>query len=64
MKNDYNLTSREKQVIELLAKGMLYKEIAIELSMSEGNVRQRVHDIYQKLEASNRTEALNKYYER
>lgn len=58
----YKLTPREKQIMEALAKGLLYKEVASELSMSEGNVKQRVHAIYRKLEVYNRTEALNKYF--
>jgi RNA polymerase sigma factor (sigma-70 family) len=55
------LTDREKETIDLLAKGLYYKEIAEQMSISEGNVRQKVHKIYQKLDVSNRTEALNKY---
>ena len=61
---DYKLTPREKQIMEALAKGLLYKEVASELNMSEGNVKQRIHSIYQKLEVYNRTEALNKYFKK
>ena len=56
-----NLTPREKEVIELLGKGLFYKEIAEEMGISVGNVRQKAHAIYKKLGAYNRTEALNKY---
>jgi DNA-binding NarL/FixJ family response regulator len=55
------LTNREIETIELLAEGLYYKEVADRMSISEGNVRQKIHTIYQKLKASNRTEALNKY---
>jgi DNA-binding NarL/FixJ family response regulator len=62
--DNYKLTPREKQIMEALAKGMLYKEVASALTMSEGNVKQRIHTIYQKLEVYNRTEALNKYFKK
>lgn len=60
----YKLTPREKQIMEALSKGLLYKEVATELNMSEGNVKQRIHTIYHKLEVYNRTEALNKYFKK
>jgi two-component system, NarL family, response regulator LiaR len=56
-----NLTPREKEVITLLDQGLFYKEIAEKMSITVGNVKQKAHAIYQKLGASNRTEALNKY---
>ena len=55
------LTSREKETIELLSEGLHYKEIAERMNVSIGNIRQKAHRIYEKLEASNRTEAINKY---
>jgi DNA-binding NarL/FixJ family response regulator len=54
------LTSRENEVLQCLAKGMLYKEIAIKLTISISTVRQHIHNIYDKLHVQNRTEALNK----
>jgi two-component system, NarL family, response regulator LiaR len=56
-----NLTPKEKEVIDLLAKGLFYKEIAEKMSITVGNLKQKAHAIYQKLGASNRTEALIKY---
>ena len=56
------LSPREKEVLELLSKGYLYKEIADKLSISTGTVRQHIHKIYEKLHVQNRTEALNKFY--
>lgn len=56
------LSKREKEIMELLAKGFLYKEIADKLSISTGTVRQHIHNIYEKLHVQNRTEALNKIY--
>jgi DNA-binding NarL/FixJ family response regulator len=56
------LSAREKEVLEGLAKGLLYKEIAAKLNISTGTVRQHIHKIYDKLHVQNRTEALNKVY--
>jgi len=56
------LSSREAEVLNLLSKGYLYKEIASELFISTGTVRQHIHNIYDKLHVQNRTEALNKVY--
>ncbi len=55
------LTARETEILENLSKGLLYKEIAAQLFISEGTVKQHVNHIYQKLQAQNRTEAINKY---
>jgi DNA-binding NarL/FixJ family response regulator len=54
------LGHRENEVLELLARGLLYKEIADQLSLAVGTVRQHIHNIYEKLHVQNRTEALNK----
>jgi len=54
------LGHRENEVLELLARGLLYKEIADHLSLAVGTVRQHIHNIYEKLHVQNRTEALNK----
>ena len=56
------LSVRENEILQLLAKGLLYKEIAIKLSISTGTVRQHIHRIYEKLHVQNRTEALNKAF--
>ncbi len=56
------LSPREKEVLDLLSKGFLYKEIADQLHISTGTVRQHIHKIYEKLHVQNRTEALNKFY--
>src|SRR5688572_590388 len=56
------LSQREKEVLQLLAKGLLYKEIAEKLSISTATVRQHIHKIYEKLHVQNRTEALNKAF--
>ena len=58
------LTDRENEVLQLLADGLLYKEIADKLFIAHGTVRQHIHNIYEKLHVQNRTEAVNKFFER
>ena len=55
------LTPKEKQALDLLAEGLLYKEIAPKMGITLGNLKQKVHAVYKKLGAVNRTEALNNY---
>ena len=55
-----SLSPRENEIVELLAKGLLYKEIADHLNIVTGTVRQHIHKIYEKLHVQNRTEAINK----
>jgi DNA-binding NarL/FixJ family response regulator len=56
------LSVREREVLEYLAKGLLYKEIGDQLGISTGTVRQHIHHIYRKLHVQNRTEAINKAF--
>jgi DNA-binding NarL/FixJ family response regulator len=58
------LTTRESEILDYLAKGYLYKEIASELFISKETVKKHIHNIYDKLHVQNRTEALNKAYRR
>lgn len=58
------LTNREKQVLEQLSKGLLYKEIAAGLFISAETVRKHVYHIYEKLHVTNRIEAVNKFFGR
>jgi len=58
------LSDRENEVLQLLADGLLYKEIASRLFIGHGTVRQHIHNIYEKLHVHNRTEAVNRYFER
>jgi two-component system, NarL family, response regulator LiaR len=52
-----SLTPRELAVFNLLVKGLLYKEIAEELSVGLDTVKKHCKNIYVKLGARNRTEA-------
>ena len=54
------LSPRENEILELLSKGLLYKEIGDKLTIATGTVRQHIHKIYEKLHVQNRTEAINK----
>ncbi|MEO7313402.1 MAG: response regulator transcription factor [Chitinophagaceae bacterium] len=55
-----NLSDREKEVLQWLSKGFSYKEIAAQLFISVETVRTHIRNIYEKLHASNKIEALRK----
>lgn len=58
------LSPREREIIALLAKGFLYKEIASQLTLSVETVRTHIHNIYEKLHVRTRTEAVMKVFGR
>jgi DNA-binding NarL/FixJ family response regulator len=58
------LTSRERQVLDLLARGLADKEIASRLGTSAKTANFHVANLLAKLGASNRTEAVRLAYER
>jgi DNA-binding NarL/FixJ family response regulator len=55
-----NLSPREKEILDLLSKGMMYKEIASALDISVETIRKHAYRIYEKLQVSNRVQAVNK----
>ncbi len=55
------LSKREQEILVLLAKGYLYKEIGDQLGITTGTVRVHLHAVYEKLHVSSRTEAVVKY---
>jgi DNA-binding NarL/FixJ family response regulator len=55
------LSDREQQVLESLAKGLLYKQIAAQMGISMGTVRTYAQRIYEKLHVHTRTEAVVKF---
>jgi DNA-binding NarL/FixJ family response regulator len=55
-----SLTSREREVLENLARGLLYKEVAAELNLSPSTINFHVEAIYRKLHVRTRTEAVLK----
>ena len=54
------LTERENEILSQLSRGLLYKEIGELLNITTGTVKQHIHKIYDKLQVTNRTEAINK----
>ena len=58
------LTQRQLAILDLLSKGLLNKEIADRLNISEGTVKQHNYAIFKKLQVNNRMEAVNKYLSR
>ena len=56
-----NLSSREQEVLDMLAKGYLYKEISDQLHLGLGTIKTYVRRIYEKLHVQSRTEAVIKY---
>src|SRR5436309_7708164 len=55
------LTKRELEILALLAKGFLYKEIADQLGITLSTVRAHLHTVYEKLHVQSRTEAVVKF---
>lgn len=55
--DDSSLTAREIEVLELIAEGMINKEIARKLYISEKTVKNHVSNIFKKLNVSDRTQA-------
>ena len=60
--NDERLSDREKGVLDGLAAGLQYKEIATKLEISTETVRVHVRRIYNKLQVGSRMEAIRKVY--
>lgn len=55
------LSPRESEVLNLLAKGFLYKEIAEQMKVSYATVHTHIRHIYEKLHVRSRTEAVAKH---
>jgi len=55
------LTVREKEILDLLSEGLLYKEIADKKCISIDTVKKHVGNIYRKLHVNNKVEAINKF---
>ena len=56
-----DLSPRESEVLELLARGYLYKEIAASLAISVPTVNTYIRRIYEKLHVRSRAQAVAKY---
>ncbi|MCO5259239.1 MAG: response regulator transcription factor [Crocinitomicaceae bacterium] len=57
---DYELTKREMDVLEQIAKGLSYDQIAENLFISYGTARKHVENIYKKMRVHNKIEAIDK----
>ena len=58
------LTARERQVLDGLVRGLLYKEIAESLSMSMGTLHTHIRRVYEKLHVHSRAQAMAKMSQR
>ncbi len=58
------LSEREQQVLDLLAQGLIYKEIAEKLNIGYETVHTYIRRIYEKLQVRTRTEAVAKFLQR
>lgn len=58
--NDSPLTSRERDVLQLIANGLQQKQIAEKLSITIETARKHIKNAYKKLGAHNKVDALRK----
>lgn len=60
--NEYNLSDREKQVLQLLVNGYSYKMIANDMFIAIDTVRSHIKKIYEKLQVNSKSEAVAKAF--
>lgn len=60
MKNSFDLTTREQEILKLLVQGLSYKMIAAQCNISYPTVNSHVSHIYEKLHVSSAVEAVTK----
>lgn len=60
-REEYTLSSRENEILELLTQGYSYKMIADKLSIALDTVRNHIKNIYRKLDVNSATEAIYKF---
>lgn len=58
------LSEREAEVLDLLAQGYLYKEIAVNMGVSYHTIHSHVRHIYEKLHVRSRAQAVAMYHRR
>jgi RNA polymerase sigma factor (sigma-70 family) len=54
------ITSREKEVLQLLSIGLSYEKIAQRMNVSHETIKKHLKNIYRKLKVTNKIEALQK----
>ena len=57
---DYDLSDREKEVLQSLVDGNSYKMVAASLKISIDTVRTHIRSIYEKLQVNSKSEAVAK----
>ena len=62
--NEFGLSEREAEILNLLAQGFRYQDIADQLFISFGTVRTHIYNIYSKMHVNNRTSAVLKWNNR
>ncbi len=62
--NISKLSEREKEILDLLAQGYFYKEIADKLYVSPETIHKHLRNVYEKLHVRSRTEAVLKYLQK
>jgi DNA-binding NarL/FixJ family response regulator len=60
--NPFQLSEREKEILQLLSQGLDYKEIGSKLFISPNTVRKHTNNIYQKLHVNSKAQALRIAY--
>lgn len=60
----FDLTDREKEILQLLVQGLSYKEIGSHLSISPNTAKKHVINIYDKLHVNSRAQALHLAYKK
>jgi DNA-binding NarL/FixJ family response regulator len=60
MTDDFNLTLREKEILRLMARGYMNKQIAVGIGITEQTIKNDVSRILKKLDTVNRTGAVVK----
>ncbi len=61
VKQEYGITPREEEILGLLAKGLIYKEVADQLGISVKTMKKHIYNIYEKMHVNNKIEAVNKF---
>jgi DNA-binding NarL/FixJ family response regulator len=63
LENRLNITPYESRILLLLKQGLANKNISFKVGLSENTVKYHLKNIYKKLGAKNRIEAINKFNE-
>ena len=58
---EFDLTPREKEILNLLVKGLAYKQIAYQTNISAETINTHIRNIYRKLNVHSRSEAAAKF---